>query len=138
MKKFCTFTSYFVLLGTIIVILLRGTSMFGWDVLKREVPESVRFCIGDLPMYIFFVPTHHDYQLKTGTYCLSMLPIVVHRLQTEKSCVCSYYFIECRRPMIGNLYSSKWFKNMIRLIIISYRPEFLVSINFGQEYHSLF
>ena len=32
--------------------------MFVWDELKRGVPESVRFCIGDLPMYIFFIPTH--------------------------------------------------------------------------------
>ena len=27
--------------------------MFLWGVLKRRIPESVRFCIGDLPMYIF-------------------------------------------------------------------------------------
>ena len=27
--------------------------MFVWGVLKRGIPESVRFCIGDLPMYIF-------------------------------------------------------------------------------------
>ena len=32
--------------------------MFVWGVLKRGVPESVRFCIDDLPMYIFFIPTH--------------------------------------------------------------------------------
>ena len=32
--------------------------MFDWGVLKRGVPESVRFCIGDLPMYTFLVPTH--------------------------------------------------------------------------------
>ena len=32
--------------------------MFVWGVLKRGIPESVRFCIGDLPMYIFFIPTH--------------------------------------------------------------------------------
>ena len=32
--------------------------MFGWGVLKRGVPESVRFCIGDIPMYTFLVPTH--------------------------------------------------------------------------------
>ena len=28
--------------------------MFDWDVQKREVPELVQFCIGDLPMYTFF------------------------------------------------------------------------------------
>ena len=28
--------------------------MFGWDILKCGVPESVRLCIGDLPMYICF------------------------------------------------------------------------------------
>ena len=28
--------------------------MFEWGVLKREVPESVRFCIGRLPMYTSF------------------------------------------------------------------------------------
>ena len=33
-------------------------SMFVWGVLKRGIPESVWFCIGDLPMYIFFIPTH--------------------------------------------------------------------------------
>ena len=32
--------------------------MFVWGLLKRGIPESVRFCIGDLPMYIFFIPTH--------------------------------------------------------------------------------
>ena len=32
--------------------------MFDWGVLKRGVPESVRFCIGDLPMYTFLIPTH--------------------------------------------------------------------------------
>ena len=32
--------------------------MFVWDVLNHSVPESVRFCIGDLPVYIFFIPTH--------------------------------------------------------------------------------
>ena len=32
--------------------------MFVWGVLKRGIPESVRFCIDDLPMYIFFIPTH--------------------------------------------------------------------------------
>ena len=31
--------------------------MFDWGVLKRGVPESVQFCIGDLPMYTFLVPT---------------------------------------------------------------------------------
>ena len=29
--------------------------MFIWDVLKHRVPKSVRFCIGDLPMFIFFI-----------------------------------------------------------------------------------
>ena len=28
--------------------------MFGWGVLKHGIPESVRFCIGDLLMYIFW------------------------------------------------------------------------------------
>ena len=27
--------------------------MFGWGVLKRGVPKSVRFCIGDLSSYTF-------------------------------------------------------------------------------------
>ena len=35
--------------------------MFVWGVLKHGVPKSVRFCIGDLPMYIFFIPTHPQY-----------------------------------------------------------------------------
>ena len=37
---------------------LRGTSMFGWGVLKLGIPESVRFRIGDLQMYTFLIPTH--------------------------------------------------------------------------------
>ena len=32
--------------------------MFVWGVLKRGVPELVRFCIGDLPMYTFMTPAH--------------------------------------------------------------------------------
>ena len=28
--------------------------MFGWGVLKGEVPKSVWFCIGDFPMHTFF------------------------------------------------------------------------------------
>ena len=32
--------------------------MFDWGALKRGVPESVRFCIDDLPMYTFLIPTH--------------------------------------------------------------------------------
>ena len=32
--------------------------MFDWGILKRGVPKSVRFCIGDLPMFTFFIPTH--------------------------------------------------------------------------------
>ena len=32
--------------------------MFDWGELKRGVPNSVRFCIGDIPMFIFFIPTH--------------------------------------------------------------------------------
>ena len=32
--------------------------MFDWGVLKCRVPESVRFCIGDLPIYTFLIPTH--------------------------------------------------------------------------------
>ena len=32
--------------------------MFDWGVRKRGVPESVWFCIGDLPMYIFLIPTY--------------------------------------------------------------------------------
>ena len=32
--------------------------MFVWGALKRGVPNSVRFCIDDFPMYIFFIPTH--------------------------------------------------------------------------------
>ena len=34
---------------------------FGSGVLKRGIPELVRFCIGDLPMYTFLVPTHRYY-----------------------------------------------------------------------------
>ena len=40
--------------------------MFDWGVLKRGVPESVRFCIGDLPMYTFLIPTHPYYQVSTS------------------------------------------------------------------------
>ena len=58
LTKFCTFISYFVYLWNFIAMSLRGTSMFGWGVLKRGIPELVRFCIGDLPMYTFLVPTH--------------------------------------------------------------------------------
>ena len=32
--------------------------LFGLGVLKSEIPESVCFCIDDLPMYTFLVPTH--------------------------------------------------------------------------------
>ena len=32
--------------------------MFVWGELKLGVPNSVWFCIGDLPMYIFLIPTH--------------------------------------------------------------------------------
>ena len=32
--------------------------MFGWVLLKCGVPKSVRFGIGDLPMYTFVIPTH--------------------------------------------------------------------------------
>ena len=32
--------------------------MFDWGALKRGVPESVWFCIDDLPMYTFLIPTH--------------------------------------------------------------------------------
>ena len=32
--------------------------MSGWGVLKRGVPESERFLIGNLPNYKFFIPTH--------------------------------------------------------------------------------
>ena len=37
---------------------VQETSMFGWGVLKHGVPESIRFCIDDLPMYTFLVLTH--------------------------------------------------------------------------------
>ena len=40
--------------------------MFVWGLLKRGIPESVRFCIGDLPMYIFFIPTHPYIVLQNG------------------------------------------------------------------------
>ena len=36
--------------------------MFDWGVLKYRVPESVRFCIVDLSMYTFLVPSHSYYQ----------------------------------------------------------------------------
>ena len=32
--------------------------MFDWGALKRGVPELVQFCIDDLPMYTFLIPTH--------------------------------------------------------------------------------
>ena len=32
--------------------------MLGLRVLKHEVQESVRFWTGDLPIYIFLIPTH--------------------------------------------------------------------------------
>ena len=31
--------------------------MFGWGEPKYGVPESAQFCIGDLPMYTFWVKT---------------------------------------------------------------------------------
>ena len=37
---------------------VKRSSMFDWGVLKRGVPESVRLCICDIPMYTFLVPTH--------------------------------------------------------------------------------
>ena len=37
--------------------------MFDWGALKFGVLESVRFCIGDIPMYTFLVPTHPYSQL---------------------------------------------------------------------------
>ena len=48
----------FYVFMTFIEISLRGMFMFGLGVLKRGILESVRFCIGDLPMYRFLVPTH--------------------------------------------------------------------------------
>ena len=53
-----SFIPYFVHLETFIAMSLRATSMSSWGVLKRGVPKSVRFCIGDLLMYIFLIPTH--------------------------------------------------------------------------------
>ena len=55
---FCAFMSFYC-------DVVEETSMFVWGELKREVPNSVRFCIGDLPMYIFFIPTH-PYSLISG------------------------------------------------------------------------
>ena len=55
--------------------------MFVWGVLKHEVPKSVRVCIGDLPMYIFFIPTHpyffgrvNDLQFFTDHIHLQIVP----------------------------------------------------------------
>ena len=44
--------------------------MFVWDVLKHGVPESVQFCIDDLPMYIFSyqpIPSLHNRRHCTTT-----------------------------------------------------------------------
>ena len=39
--------------------------MFVLGVLKHGIPESVRFCIGDLPMYIFlYRPIPNFYQMQ--------------------------------------------------------------------------
>ena len=40
--------------------------MFVRGLLKRGIPESVRFWIGDLSMYIFFIPTHPYYCASMG------------------------------------------------------------------------
>ena len=48
---FCAFISFYC-------DVVEETSMFVWGVLKLGVPNSVRFCMGDLPMYIFFIPPH--------------------------------------------------------------------------------
>ena len=54
-RMFCAFMSFYC-------DVVEETSMFVWGVLKLQVPNLVRFCIGDLPMYIFFIPTHPWYQ----------------------------------------------------------------------------
>ena len=63
--------------------------MFDWGVLKRGVPESVRFCFGDIPMYTFLVPTH--------PYCADIPPINawagIHKIDQVKpniSCIDSF------------------------------------------------
>ena len=40
--------------------------MFVWGVLKHRILESLRFCIGNLPMYIFFILTHPYFE-ETGS-----------------------------------------------------------------------
>ena len=51
--------------------------MFGWGVLKHGVLESVRFCMGDLPMYTFLIPTHPYYLYyllhKFSVFCYMLL-----------------------------------------------------------------
>ena len=48
---FCVFMDFYC-------NVVKGTSMFDWGLLKHGIPESIRFCIGDRPMYTFLVPTH--------------------------------------------------------------------------------
>ena len=54
--------------------------MFDWSVLKHEVPKLVRFCISDLPMYTFFIPTEPLKYINDFTIlyqnCLSLLNFV--------------------------------------------------------------
>ena len=55
-RIFCAFMSFYC-------DIVEEMSMFVWGVLKRGVPNSVRFCIGDLLIYIFFIPTHPYFHL---------------------------------------------------------------------------
>ena len=56
LKKSGAFISYFVHLATFVVMLLARNIQLGWGVvLKYKVPESVRFCIGVIGMYTFFI-----------------------------------------------------------------------------------
>ena len=61
LKKLYTFLSHFVHFEDFYcdVVLRLEETFVGvcWSVLKHRVPESIRFCIGDLPMYIFLILT---------------------------------------------------------------------------------
>ena len=78
--------------------------MFVWGVLKRGIPESVRFCIGDLLMYIFLyrpipnkekqrtkmVKKTFDPKLRVEGQCLTKIfrppiPIMVFTSQTFRT-----------------------------------------------------
>ena len=65
--------------------------MFGWGVLECGVIELVWFCIGNLPIFKFFVPTHryskqHIYIVGNtlASHLCSCIELTLYISMTEK------------------------------------------------------